>query len=57
MSLSGWHAWWDAADAWVGTDAFQDAKGWFIVGVIAVAVLVMAWQEWHRGGKPPGGVA
>ena len=48
--------WWDATDAWVETDTFQEAKWWFIVGVIVVVVLVMAVQEWSNGGKPPGGM-
>ena len=52
--MSDWYTWWDAADAWVETDAFQEAKGWFIVGCLGVAVLVMAWQEWRKG---PGGMA
>ena len=57
QQLGWWHPWyafWDAADAWVETEAFQDAKGWFIVGCLGVAVLVMAVQEWHHRKGPPG---
>ena len=43
-----WYAFWDAADAFVETDAWYTMKGWLIV----FGVLIL-WGYWHSG-KPGG---
>ena len=42
-----WYAFWDAADAFVETEAFQDAKAALLV--VGVIVVIWAWL----GKKPP----
>ena len=42
-----WYAFWDAADAFVETAAFQDAMGWMLVAAAVLFVVV-----WWRDGRP-----
>jgi len=49
-----WYAFWDAADAFVATDAFQDAKGSLFLSALMVGFFVWLWQHFNSG--RPGGM-
>ena len=48
--MSEWYAFWDAADYFVETDAFQEAKRWFFLVVMMVVVLAHLAMEvlWRK---------
>ena len=48
-----WYVFWDAADAFVATDAFQDAKATLLVWGLVALGLVWCWQHFNSG-KPGG---
>jgi len=48
-----YYAFMDAADAFVATDAFQDAKATLLVSALLVGFCVWLWQYFNSG-KPGG---
>ena len=52
MRLS-WYGFWDAADAFVATEAFQDAKTSLFLSALMVGFFVWLWQHFNSG-KPGG---
>ena len=48
-----YYAFMDAADAFVATDAFQEAKATLFVSALVVGAFVWLWQHFNSG-KPGG---